>query len=148
MKLKMMIILLMFVLLNSCLTTYKFGKKFEKKNIEQIIVGHTTKDKVIELFGEPLREGMHNGLIVFTYSYEEVIFDNNDNVKKEGNTLVIEFDQNNVVKNYYLNIPGPEPVILGYMIFKREKEKEQQAAAQQNMAMQQQMMMNTPPARF
>jgi outer membrane protein assembly factor BamE (lipoprotein component of BamABCDE complex) len=133
------------LILYGCPTTYKFGQKFDKKNIEQIVIGRTTQAEVEKLFGTPWREGNANGNIVFTYSYENVVFESNNNVTKTGDTLVIEFDKNGTVENYYLNIPGKEPVILGYMLHKREEEKKQQQAAQQNnMAMQH----HFPPANI
>jgi len=128
-------IILFFV--SSCATTiYKFGMEFDKKNIEKIVVGQTTQEQVMKWFGSPWREGLINGETVFTYSYEKVTFEANNKVSKTGDTLVIEFDGNGIVKNYYLNIPGKEPVILGYMIHKREEEKKQEAAQQNQMAMQ------------
>ncbi len=91
---KMTMILLISLLLYGCPTTYKFGQKFEKKNIEQIKIGHTTQAEVVKLFGTPWREGSANGLVVFTYSYEDVVFESNNKVKKTGDTLVIYWNRN------------------------------------------------------
>ena len=117
-----------------CATTYKIGTEFPLANIKSIQIGHTTYKEIIDLFGEPWRKGAINGNLVLTYTREEYTFQDTDEVQRTGNTLVIEFDANRIVQNYYLNVPGKEAVMFGYLMHKRNKEKEQerQMAAQQS----------------
>ncbi|MCK5147359.1 hypothetical protein KAR48_11420 [bacterium] len=119
-----------------CATTYKIGTEFPVANIKLIQIEQTTYQEIIELFGEPWRKGAINGNIVLTYTKEEYVFEDTDEVKRIGNTLVIEFDKHRIVKNYYLNVPGKETIMFGYLMHKRNKEKEQERQmAQQNMFM-------------
>ncbi|MEW6507066.1 MAG: outer membrane protein assembly factor BamE [Bacteroidota bacterium] len=106
-----------------CSTVYKFGKAFDLSNISKIKTGTTTKQEILSYFGEPFKKGIANGDEVFYYADELIIFERDRTVKKEGNTLLIEFDSNGTVINYYLNVPGKETIILGYLFHKLEMEK-------------------------
>ena len=127
-----LIIPILIILLSGCVTTYKVGKMFKVENVKKIEIGKTTQQEVVEMFGEPWREGISNGNDVYIYTDEQIIFGVDDRVDRKGNTLLIEFDNNKIVKNYYLNIPGKEALLFGYFLHQRNKEKEQEAAAQQN----------------
>lgn len=120
------IILTFFVFsLIGCSTTYKIGKEFDTNNIPKIKIGITTQQEIISYFGQPLRKGISNGDEVYIYTCENIIIENDDTVNREGNTLVIELDKNGVVKNYFLNVPGKETTLFGYLFHNREKNKKQ-----------------------
>lgn len=116
-------IILLLILLYGCSTVYKIGKEFDYNNVPKIKIGTTTQKDVINYFGEPLRKGLSNGSEVFYYSNETITFNHDNTVKREGNSLLIEFDDKGCVKNYYLNIPGKEPILFGYLIHKLEMQK-------------------------
>lgn len=117
-------LIVFFIVLSGCATTYKIGKEFNVTNIDKVKIGVTTQKEIISYFGEPLRRGISNGDEVYVYIREDIIIQTNDLVKREGNTLVIEFDEQGKVKNYYLNIPGKETILFGILFHKREKGKE------------------------
>ncbi len=119
-----------------CGTTYKIGKEFNVNEVSKLKIGITTQEEVIGYFGNPLRKGISNGNEVYIYTREDIIFEHNDHVTREGNTLVIEFDANKKVKNYYLNYPGKETLLFGYLLHNRENEKEEKAAQHNQMIMQ------------
>jgi outer membrane protein assembly factor BamE (lipoprotein component of BamABCDE complex) len=106
-----------------CSTVYKFGKEFDLSNISKIKVGTTTKQEILSYFGQPFKKGIANGDEVFYYANELIIFDRDRTVKKEGNTLLIEFDNKGIVKNYYLNVPGKEFLVISYLFHHLEMEK-------------------------
>ena len=133
---KIFLMIIISLLLFNCTTTYKLGEKFNTESVKSIIIEKTTQEEILSLFEEPFKKGLINGNEVYIYTYEEVAFEQNDYVNRKGNTLVVEFNENKIVKNYYFNIPGKEPVIIGLLIHKREKEKQ----AQQQAMMQNQMM--------
>lgn len=110
----------------SCATVYEVGEVFETQNIDKIEVGKTHQTDIVSMFGEPWRQGLSNGKDVFIYSHEKVIFRQDDSVDRQGNTLVIEFDEDDIVTNYYLNIPGKEAPLFGYLMHKRNMEKQQE----------------------
>ena len=125
-KLKSIAVVLFIILFFSgCATTYKYGKEFPVKNVEQIKIGITTQKDVLNLFGKPLRKGIINGNDVFIYTKEDIIF-NGDDVKKEGDNLIIEFNSKGVVKNYYLNIPGNNSSVMSYVLYKKYKDKQEE----------------------
>jgi len=76
-----------------------------------------------------LKIGILNGNVVYTYCYEEIVFHLNDSVDKIGNTLIIEFDENRNVMNYYFNVPGKGPNVLSLMMHKQNEIKQQQEQA-------------------
>ena len=121
-----LLIVLLAILLASCATTYKLGKHYATENVSQIVIGETTEKDVVALFGSPWKTGLLNGHIVYTYCYAEIVFYHDDSVEKNGNTLVIEFDENQRVLNYYYNIPGKDIPVLSLMMHKEKILKEQQ----------------------
>jgi len=130
---KLIIIVLVAGLLNSCATTYKIGKQYSTENVARIIIGKTSENDILRFFGDPWKTGISNGNIVYIYYYEEIVFYQDDSVVKNGNTLIVEFDKNKKVVNYYFNIPGKEPNLLSLIMHKKNKtKKEQEQAAWQN----------------
>jgi hypothetical protein len=120
-------------LIISCATTYKIGKPYASENVSKIVIGKTSQSDIISYFGDPWKTGILNGNVVYTYCYEEIVFYHDDSVDKNGNTLVIEFDDEKYVKHYYFNIPGKEPDLLTYMIHNKiQIEQAQEQAATQN----------------
>ncbi len=122
----LIVIVLIAGLLNSCATTYRFGKQYSTENVANIIIGKTSENDILSFFGDPWKTGILNGHTVYTYCYEEIVFNHDDSVDKNGNTLIIEFDDNMQVLNYYFNIPGKEVPILGLMMHKKNMLKQQQ----------------------
>jgi hypothetical protein len=103
------------------------------------MIAKTTEQDIIAFFGDPWKIGILNGNVVYTYCYEEVVFQRDDSIEKRGDTLVIEFDANKKVKNYYFNIPGKEPIAISLMMHKKNMDKQQE----EQMAMQNQMTTST-----
>ena len=119
----------------SCATTYRYGAPYDSENVTKIVVGKTSEQDVRHFFGKPLKTGLVNGHTVYTYCYEEIVFNQDDSVERNGNTLVIEFDENKVVLNYYFNAPGNE-VPLTHMIVNEHNssKRQQEQVAWQNQA--------------
>ena len=129
-KLSNLIIMVLIVgLFTSCATTYKIGKQYSTEHVAKIIIGKTSEKDIITYFGDPWKIGIINGNVVYTYCYEEIVFHLNDSVDKIGNTLIIEFDENRKVLNYYFNVPGKGPNVLSLMMHKQNEIKQQQEQA-------------------
>ena len=128
----LVIIVLALVLFTFCATTYKIGKQYSTEHVMNIICGKTSENDIINFFGDPWKKGILNGNVVYVYCYEEVIFHHDDSIDKNGNTLIIEFDENQLVVNYYFNIPGKEFSLLGLMMHEQNlmKQQEEQVAWQ------------------
>ena len=125
------IIVLIFM---GCATTYRIGEFFKTDHLYEIEIGETNQEEIITMFGLPWRKGISNGNYVYIYSHEEITFKTDDTVIKKGNTLLIEFDEHKIVKNYYLNIPGKETLLFGYLLHKHHKEKEDEETQQHQIA--------------
>ena len=131
---KIFSIIVLFTTMIGCSTTYELGRRFNAQNSQKIVIGTSTKQDIISMFGNPHKKGLANGNSVFVYTHELIkftpnMFGTHKDIAKKGNTLVIEFDKNDKVKNYYLNVPGKEPVILGVIMIhenKRSEEKRRQ----------------------
>ena len=129
-----LLIVILSITVSNCTTThtYKMGNEFTADNLDKIIRGKTTRDDIIRLFGEPLKIGSRNGKVIYTYSYQEIKFTafiwvtKPELVEKTGDTLVIEFDENNKVEKYYLNVPGVEPIIIGLLLHKEDQRQEEE----------------------
>ena len=130
-----LLIVILSITVSNCTTTthtYTMGNEFTADNLDKIITGKTTRDDIIRLFGEPLKIGSRNGKVIYTYSYQEIKFTafiwvtKPELVEKTGDTLVIEFDENNKVEKYYLNVPGVEPIIIGLLLHKEEQRQEEE----------------------
>jgi len=125
-KLKSAIIMFAIILVfSACATTYKYGKEFPVNNVNQIRIGITSQQDVLDLFGDPLKKGIINGNDVFIYTKENIIF-NGDDVEKKGDNLVIEFDEKGIVKNYYLNVPGRDTSVMSFVLYKKYKDKQEE----------------------
>jgi outer membrane protein assembly factor BamE (lipoprotein component of BamABCDE complex) len=131
-SINLILTLLVLGLIVSCATTYKLGKPYSVEEVSKILIGKTSQSDIVSYFGEPWKTGLLNGNIVYTYCYQEIVFHHDDSVDKNGNILIIEFDADNNVKNYYFNIPGKEPDLLTFMMHHKIKiEREQEQAATQ-----------------
>ena len=125
-KLKSAIIMFAIILVfSACATTYKYGKEFPVNNVNQIRIGITSQQDVLDLFGEPLKKGIINGNDIFIYTKENIIF-NGDDVEKKGDNLVIEFDEKGIVKNYYLNVPGKDTSVMSFVLYKKYRDKQEE----------------------
>ena len=123
---KLVIMVLISGFLFSCSTTYKIGKQYSTEHVSKIEIGTTSESDIKSFFGNPWKKGILNGNLVYTYSYEEIVFRRNNAVEKTGNTLIVEFDEDKNVKHYYFNIPGADPLDLSLMMHKNKTLKEEQ----------------------
>ena len=123
-------------LLTSCATSYKYGMPYASDNVSEIIIGKTSESDVLHLFGNPFKTGIINGHIVYTYCYEEIVFHHDDTIDQSGNTLIIEFDEQKHVLNYYYNVPGKGSPWLGLILHQTEnqRQEEEQAVVQSNIS--------------
>jgi hypothetical protein len=111
------------------------GKQYSTEHVTKIEIGTTSENDIRSFFGSPWKKGILNGNLVYTYSYEEVVFRRDNAVEKTGNTLIVVFDEELNVKNYYFNIPGADPLDLSLLMHKNKKLKdEQEKVAWQNSA--------------
>lgn len=132
-KTNLLLILSISGLLISCATTYKIGRNYPVEHVGKISIGQTNENDIRLLFGEPWRTGISNGNIVYTYCYEELVFHHDDTIDRIENTLVVEFDETKVVRNYYFNVPGKGSNFLSILIYdKIKEEQEQEQVAWQN----------------
>ncbi|MFI5316113.1 MAG: outer membrane protein assembly factor BamE [Myxococcota bacterium] len=86
--------------LAACLTV---GREFDTDKVGQIAIGHTTRDEVHRMFGEPWRTGLEDGRRTWTYGhYRYKLFGTT-----ETRDLVIRFDPSGVVASYTFNAAPP-----------------------------------------
>jgi outer membrane protein assembly factor BamE (lipoprotein component of BamABCDE complex) len=86
--------------LSACLTV---GQDFPTDRIGQIQIGHTTRDDVHRMFGDPWRTGIEDGRRTWTYGrYKYRLIG-----QTETRDLVIRFDPNGVVASYTFNAAPP-----------------------------------------
>jgi len=129
----LIIIVLVAGLISSCATTYRIGMPYPSENVSKIEIGKTSEKDIISYFGDPWKTGILNGNVFYTYRYEEFVFHHDDSIENIGNTLMIEFDQNNKVMHYYFNVPGKGPALLSLLMHKTKLiEEEQKRTAWQN----------------
>ncbi|MDX1757681.1 MAG: outer membrane protein assembly factor BamE [Marinobacter sp.] len=95
-RLKAVLMAALLATLVGCATV---GQDFATHNVDQILLGETTRDDVQRMFGEPWRTGLKDGKRTWTYGkYRWSAF--ND---AETTDLVITFDANGVVESYVYN---------------------------------------------
>jgi len=88
--------------LSGCLTV---GREFPTEPVAQIAIGHTTRDDVQRMFGEPWRTGIEDGRRTWTYGrYRYKLFG-----PTETCDLVLRFDSNGTVASYTFNAAPPLP---------------------------------------
>jgi outer membrane protein assembly factor BamE (lipoprotein component of BamABCDE complex) len=86
--------------LAACLTV---GRDFDTSKVGQLSIGHTTRDEVHRMFGEPWRTGLEDGRRTWTYGhYRYKLFGTT-----ETRDLVIRFDPNGIVASYTFNAAPP-----------------------------------------
>jgi outer membrane protein assembly factor BamE (lipoprotein component of BamABCDE complex) len=94
--------LLLALALSGCLTV---GREFPTAPVTEISIGHTTRDDVQRMFGEPWRTGLEDGRRTWTYGrYRYKLFG-----PAETCDLVVRFDANGVVVSYTFNSAPPLP---------------------------------------
>jgi hypothetical protein len=74
------------------------GRPFPVKQVKHITVDKTTKAEIRQMFGDPWRTGLENGLRTWTYGEYST---------KTTRDLVIRFNDNNVVKSYSFSSSVP-----------------------------------------
>jgi outer membrane protein assembly factor BamE (lipoprotein component of BamABCDE complex) len=86
--------------LAGCLTV---GRDFPADQVGQIEIGHTSRDEIHRMFGEPWRTGLEDGRRTWTYGrYRYKLFGTT-----ETRDLVVRFDANGVVASYTFNSAPP-----------------------------------------
>jgi outer membrane protein assembly factor BamE (lipoprotein component of BamABCDE complex) len=86
--------------LAGCLTV---GRDFPADQVGHIEIGHTTRDEIHHMFGEPWRTGLEDGRRTWTYGrYRYKLFGTT-----ETRDLVVRFDANGVVASYTFNSAPP-----------------------------------------
>lgn len=135
-KTQLLLILITTGLLVSCATTYKIGRNYPVEHVGKISIGQTNVSEILSLFGTPWKTGISNGNIVYTYCYEELVFRHDDTIDRIENTLVVEFDESKVVRNYYFNVPGKGSNFLSILIYDKIKEDQEQVAWQNHVVLQ------------
>jgi len=125
-------LLLSLILISSCSSFYVIGEDFDESKVNSLSIGKTTKSDVLQIFGEPYDKGQINESTVFIYSYEEnefpVASGRRIHIDKEHKSLMILFDEKNIVKSFTHNIPlsfsNLEVMILHDMMRKRQQNSE------------------------
>ena len=120
------------ILISSCSSFYVVGEDFDETKVNSLVIGETTKAEVLQVLGEPYGTGQINESIVFIYSYEEnefpVASGRRIHIDKEHKSLMILFDEKNIVKTLTHNIPlsfsNLEVMILHDMMRKRLQNNE------------------------
>lgn len=75
------------------------GKDFATHNVDQIIIGETTRSDIQEMFGEPWRTGLEDGKRTWSYGkYRWSAFGD-----AETTDLVVRFNDDGRVSSYVYN---------------------------------------------
>jgi hypothetical protein len=100
-KVKLATTLMLFTVLSLPVTGCmpKVGHYFPVYKIRQIEIDKTTKAEVRQMFGDPWRTGLEDGLRTWTYGEYSV------NISRD---LIIRFNEKNVVKSYSFSSSVPE----------------------------------------
>ncbi len=120
------------ILISSCSSFYVIGEDFDETKVNSLAIGETTKSEVLQILGEPYDKGQINESTVFIYSYEENEFPlaggRRVHINKNHKSLMILFDEKNLVKSFTHNIPlsfsNLEVMILHDMMRKRKQNNE------------------------
>ena len=100
-----LVMLVLSLLVAGCIT---IGEKFRPEAIEQIKPGQTTDKDVLQIFGNPVRTGINDGVREWTYAhYKASAFG-----KFEGRDLVIKFNSDGTVKSYSYSTTDPKEDIV------------------------------------
>lgn len=82
--------------MTGCMTV---GKEFTTSRVEDIRIGQTSQQEILEMFGSPWRMGLEDGRKTWTYGrYKYSLFESD-----ETQDLVIRFDNQGVVRSYTYN---------------------------------------------
>ncbi|MCW8895449.1 MAG: outer membrane protein assembly factor BamE [Sulfurimonas sp.] len=77
----------------------RVGQDFKEHRVEQIKIGQTTQSDIINMFGQPWRKGIENGVTMWTYGrYTYRLIGETDT-----KDLIIKFDKDAKVKSYTFN---------------------------------------------
>jgi outer membrane protein assembly factor BamE (lipoprotein component of BamABCDE complex) len=75
------------------------GWEFPVAQVDQIVIGTTTRDEIERVFGSPWRVGVEDGHETWTYGhYRYKLFS-----QVKSRDLVVRFDAKNVVRSYTFN---------------------------------------------
>ena len=75
------------------------GQEFAATRVIEIKIGETTQQEIKQMFGEPWRTGIEDGLVTWTYAdYKYYLF-----APEDTQDLVIRFDKKQRVKSYAFN---------------------------------------------
>jgi hypothetical protein len=93
------------ILLAGCIT---IGRDFSPEVIGKIRPGETTLEEVRQMLGEPVRTGVEDGRLVWTYArYHASLFG-----KFEGRDLAIKFDAAHRVLSFNYSTTDPSEELL------------------------------------
>ena len=77
----------------------KIGNEFDAGHVKEINIGKTTQRDIINMFGQPWRIGLEDGVVMWTYGrYTYRVIGDTDT-----KDLVVKFDNNKVVSSYTFN---------------------------------------------
>jgi len=82
--------------LAGCITV---GKEFSQDAVDALKPGTTTMDEVQKLIGNPMRTGVEDGKVVWTYLYYRASLGGD----LKGRDLVVKFDDQNKLTNISFN---------------------------------------------
>lgn len=87
----------LFISLIGCASS---GRRLEQSNLEKIVIGTTTKDEMISMFGPPLSQSYGTeGKLTMLWSY---VFIGPFGLGMKQQNLAVLFDQNEIVEKYNL----------------------------------------------
>jgi hypothetical protein len=128
-----LLILCVFIFFSSCTTVYITGRNFDDTNVPALTTGKTTETEVVQMFGEPFNRGLIDQYRVFIYSYEENEFPEHSGneiyIDKRYKSLMIVFDENQVVKHFTYNVPVV-PGVTDMLLISKERIKQQEEDAE------------------
>ena len=82
----------------------RIGNDFESHQVKKITVGETTQSDIVNMFGQPWRTGLENGVTVWTYGrYTYRLIGETDT-----KDLTVKFDTTQKVKSYNFNTTSKE----------------------------------------
>lgn len=77
----------------------RIGNEFSSVNVQNIKIGETTQNDIVQMFGQPWRTGVEDGVTMWTYGrYTYRIIGDTDT-----KDLVVKFDKQKKVTSYTFN---------------------------------------------
>lgn len=106
---KVFVALLYIAALSACASS---GSRIEQSNVDQIIIGTTTKNQMLQTFGSPLSQTFNSdGKLMMTWFY---VFVGPFGTRMKQQNLAVLFDQNEKVEKFSLTNSDNNGPRLGY----------------------------------